>query len=80
MKNEKYTSSIINNYGDMEKVSQDCKAIFEIMSRQGSSLLINCIAESVGITANKFKLSVDDRDALLKNLISELQNALNERL
>ena len=50
------------------------------MSRQGSSILIDCIAEYAGTTANKFKLSIDGRKSLLKNLISELQNALDERL
>lgn len=78
MSNE-YTSSIIKKYGDSEKVPQDCKTIFEIMNRQGTSLLIDCIAEHVGTTANRHNLNASERALLVRTLIQELTNALNER-
>lgn len=75
-----YTSSIINKYGDRDKVPTDCKALYDIINRQGASLLIDCIAESNGSTANKFKLSESERKLLVEKLVSELKDALQERL
>ena len=74
-----YVSSVVNKYGDREKVPTDCKALYDIIARQGASLLIDCIAESVGTTANNFSLNAKDRSTLVENLIKELQSALNER-
>ncbi len=79
MKNQ-YTSSILKKYGDSEKVPQDVKTIFEIHDRQGSAILIDCVAEKAGSSANKYKLDENDRDMLIKTLVSELENALKERL
>lgn len=36
----KYVSSITTKYGDIENVKKDIKVLNEILSRQGSSLLI----------------------------------------
>lgn len=74
-----YVSSIINKYGDSAQVPTDCKALYDIIARQGTSLLLDCIAESVGTSANKFNLNAEDRSKLVENLIKELQSALNER-
>ena len=78
MKN--YMSSIIVKYGDRENVPQDCRTIYEILSRQGASLLTDCIAEQAGANANKFKMNAEERETLIKNLTEELENALRERL
>ena len=75
-----YISSVVIKYGDIEKVKQDAKTIRDIESRQGSSLLIDCLAESCGETAIKFNFSSTDRKNLIKNLLSELENALRKRL
>ena len=76
----KYTSSIINKYGDRDNVPRDCKTLFDIIGRQGNSLLIDCIAETCGTTANQFKLSDSDRKNVIKKMLSELEEALKERL
>jgi len=52
-----YTSSVIKKYGDSENVPQDVKTIFEILDRQGSSILIDCLAEKVG-AANSYSLKL----------------------
>lgn len=78
MKN--YKSSIVINYGDIHNVKNDSKIIFNIINRQGTKLLIDCISEYSGNTANKFHLNNEDRKNLIENLTNELINALNERL
>lgn len=80
MENNKYVSSIVIKYGDTDKVSLDSARLFEILDRQGSSLLIDVIAEHAGRGANKFKLSDEDRTTLLNSLVNELREALSERL
>ena len=75
-----YTSSIISKYGDIDKVSIDSHRIFEIIDRQGSTLLIDLIAEHAGRTANKFKFAPSDRAMTRIALVDELDEALKERL
>ena len=74
-----YTSSIINKYGDNEHVSADIAVLNEIMGRQGPSLLIDCMAESIGHTCISYKLSGQDRQRLVSSLVDELKQALLER-
>lgn len=76
----KYISSVVTKYGDTENVKNDVKTLNEILSRQGSSLLIDVIAESVGNVANKFKFHSSDRCMTMISLVDELENALKERL
>ncbi len=75
-----YISSIVNKYGDIDNVKRDVKTIAEILSRQGSSLLIDVLAESTGDTANKFKFHSSDRAMTRIQLVDELDEALRERL
>lgn len=75
-----YTSSIINKYGDIEKLKNDVKTLNDILQRQGSSLLIDVIAEHAGSSAIKFKMNECDRSSLKGSLNTELFDALNERL
>lgn len=77
---KKYVSSIVNKYGDTEKVPSDCKALYDIINRQGHDLLIDCIAENCGETANKFKLNTQDRKTLIDSLVQKLSESLKERL
>lgn len=74
-----YISSLINKYGDRERVGQDAKTLHEVLQRQGSSLLIDVIAEHAGETSNTFKLQQQDRQKLIESLVAELKNALEER-
>lgn len=75
-----YTSSIVNKYGDTEKVKDDVRTLNEILARQGDSLLIDVIAEHVGYVANKFKLSSSDRAMMMIALVDELEAAIKERI
>lgn len=75
-----YTSSIINKYGDNDNVKHDAKTLNEILQRQGSSLLIDCIAEHAGDNAVKFKMHSSDRCMIIISLVDELENALKERM
>ena len=75
-----YTSSIVNNYGDTDNVKKDTRVLNDILSRQGTSLLIDVIAETTGETCNKFKLNSLDRRQLVNTLVDELREALLERV
>ena len=75
-----YTSSIIKKYGDSENVPKDVKTIFEIFDRQGSSILLDCLAEKVGASSIKYNWSQDEREKIIQSLVGELLNALQERL
>lgn len=80
MNKPNYATSIASKYGDAERVRADVLALHEVQSRQGSSLLIDVIAESCGHTANKFNLSAEDRARLLESLVAELREAISERV
>lgn len=79
MSESNYTSSIVNKYGDRDKVPADVQVLFEILSRQGSSLLIDTLAEYVANTCNKLRLEPKERERLVSNLVAELVGALSER-
>jgi hypothetical protein len=74
-----YVSSIVSKYGDVDRVKSDVETLNEILGRQGSSLLIDVIAESVGATSNRFKLSDSERQRLVESLVTELKESLLER-
>ena len=75
-----YISSIVSRYGDVNSVKVDSQVITEIISRQGSGLLLDVISESCGNTANKFNLSNEDRNRLIESLVEEFKMSLQERL
>lgn len=75
-----YTSSITTKYGDIENVKADVKSLHEILARQGSSLLLDCIAEHVGQTVLKFKLNSAEAEKILNNLTGELKESIFERI
>lgn len=74
-----YTSSIIIKYGDVTRAQEDAKTLHDILSRQGDSLFIDVIAESVGNSVIKFKLNQQDVTFIINNLINELTQAIQER-
>ena len=74
-----YTSSIINKYGDKENVKNDAKTLNDILSRQGTSLLIDVIAEHVGNIAAKYELGSHEVNNLKGSINTELFDAMNER-
>ena len=75
-----YTSSLVNKYGDTSKVRQDAKTLKDILSRQGTSLFIDVIADRAGHAANRFKMNEAERMKLLKNLVEGFKESLKECL
>lgn len=80
MKNSNYISSITTKYGDVDNVKADVKALNDIISRQGTSLLIDVISNSVGDTVNKYKLESTEAQRIVKALVTELNESLLERI
>lgn len=66
-------------YGDYDNVTKDSKALFDILQRQGSGLLLEVIAEQVGKTALATKLNAADIRRLKVSLVNELCDAIDER-
>lgn len=66
-------------YGDIENVTKDVKTIKDILARQGTSLLIDVIAEKIGEMNLKFNLQESDITKLKESLTIELRDAINER-
>jgi hypothetical protein len=75
-----YTSSLIFNYGDIDKVKSDFKILDDILKRQGISLLIEVIAEHVGDCSLKYAFSDLEKNRFQGDLISEFNNAICERI
>lgn len=80
MENSKYISSITTKYGDIDNVKADVKALNDIISRQGTSLLIDTISNSVGYTVIKYKLESTEAQRIVKALVTELNESLLERI
>lgn len=74
-----YVSSIVCKYGDIDKVSRDAAVVWEILGRQGQSLFIDVLAESVGRAAIKFKMTPIEIERVHKSMIDELHEAILER-
>lgn len=77
--NNTYVSSIIAKYGDIPALQADLKTLQDIAHRQGTSLLIDSLAEFVGKAALRFKLSESDCARIRESLLTELREALLER-
>jgi hypothetical protein len=75
-----YVSSIVNKYGDAERVKQDTKAIFDILDRQGCALLIDALAEYSATVWHKFNLPYHEKDIGRTKLVDSLIDAINERI
>ena len=67
-------------YGDYDNVTKDSKAIYDIQSRQGSTILLECIAESIGDACIKFNLSDKEKKKLLNKTINNLKEEILERI
>jgi len=67
-------------YGDYDNVSKDLKSIAEIINRQGLMLVIDAIAEHVGTCAIKFKLSEDENQRVMSDILKEIKESILERV
>ncbi len=75
-----YKSSIICKYGDIDRVKADCKVLHDIISRQGSSLLIDVIAEHLGKRVAKYSgITEKDINRAIASMLTELHDACRER-
>lgn len=79
-KSPSYISSLVTKYGDVERVKQDVNTLNEILGRQGSSLLIDVIAEHVGTMVVTHKLTDSEGSGLAVNLSNELKESILERV
>ena len=75
-----YVSSVIDKYGDADNVRRDAETVREIQSRQGTTFLIDLIAESIGEMSNKFNLDGVERRRLIDAYPLELREAIKERV
>jgi len=75
-----YQSSLLKKYGDLERVNEDIKTLKDILQRQGTSLLIDCISEMSGRVVNEFKLNKQERETLIRSLVNELRESMLERI
>lgn len=76
----RYVSSITSKYGDVENVKNDVKILNDILNRQGTSLLIDVIAENVGSSSVKFNFSSKEKHRVIEKLVFELRESINERV
>ena len=67
-------------YGDYDNVTKDSKTIYEIMERQGQDLIIECLAEEIGKTCQKFKLPQTERMNVYHSVMDEVREAILERI
>lgn len=77
---KKYISSIVALYGDESNIKKDVEMINDIIARQGDLLLIRLIAEHAGHCSIKYKMNEDERKRLIKTLVDDLTESLQERL
>ena len=75
-----YISSITSRYGDVDKVKQDAAVLREILSRQGSELLLDVIASHTGEAAIKFKMNSNERREVVRSLIVDFKESLWQRM
>ena len=68
------------NHGHPEQLETDIDTLHDILDRQGTSVVIDAIADNVACAAIKFNMSEQERDRLTNSLAAELQNALLEKL
>ena len=67
-------------YGDYGNVTKDSKTLYYINCRQGSELLLDIVAESVGRANLKFKFSDKELDRISNKLLDHLKEAILERV
>lgn len=69
----------LRNYGDISEISKDSKALQDIINRQGTNFIMDCIAEYTSTIKIKYNLDKVEVMRLKANLFAELNEAINER-
>lgn len=75
-----YVSSITSRYGDLDRVKADARTITDIMNRQGTTFVVDSLAEYLAQGVNDLKLSEENRGNVVKSVMNELREALLERI
>tara|TARA_R110000824_G_C14921143_1_gene647721 strand:+ start:56 stop:283 length:228 start_codon:yes stop_codon:yes gene_type:complete len=68
------------NYGDFDNIKDDVKTLHNIINRQGTVLVTDCIAESIGQASIKFNLSFNESKNGLNSILKELKEQTLERI
>lgn len=68
------------NYGDFDNIKSDVKTLHDILNRQGTNLVVDCIADTIGTTGLKFGLTFDESKDALDSILSELKQQTLERI
>ncbi len=66
-------------YGDEANVRTDTTILQDIISRQGTELLLDTVAEYIGTVVNTYSLEARDRERLVASTCQLLHEALLER-
>lgn len=74
-----YSSRGYQVYGDADSVVKDAVSLTEIIERQGFDIVLESIANYVGNTVVKFKLSQDEVEAIKSSLRMSLIELIDER-
>lgn len=71
---------MVSHYGDTVNVKADAKKVFDILDRQGGRFLIDCFADYSAEKIQKYKIDSDGTKNLVRSLVSDLKEALLERV
>lgn len=74
-----YISSITSNYGDVDNVKKDVKALNEILMRQGSRLLIDVITNHIGEIIVKYNMTDEQRNNIVNSVLKDFNDSMSER-
>ena len=70
----------LRNYGDFERIKSDVQTLHDIINRQGTNLVVDCMAEIIGDTSSKHNLTFDESKQALDSIIDELKTQTFERI
>lgn len=70
----------LRNYGDFDNVKNDVKTLHDIIKRQGTNLLADCIAEHLGSVSQTYNLNIDESKRMLDCVLKELKEQTLERI
>ncbi len=70
----------LRNYGDFERIKSDVQTLHDIINRQGTNLVVDCMAEIIGKTSSTHNLTFDESKQALDSIIDELKTQTFERI
>ena len=67
-------------YGDYDNVPRDSKVVYSVINNQGSDLVIECLAEHLATSLQKFKCTDEEKLRAMNSMILELKESILERI